>query len=191
MIPHLYTRGPLNTLSNQFPNSSLDSLGSNLWKEDSTCVEWLENKGPESVVYVNFGSITVMTVKQVEEFAWGLANSNHPFLWVVRPDLVIGDAAMLPPEFVKATEERDLLASWCQQEKLLQHPSIGVFLTLCGWYSTMETICAGVPVVCWPFFAEQQTNCRYDCTEWGIGMEIDRNVKRDEVEGVIREMMEG
>ncbi|RWR79292.1 7-deoxyloganetin glucosyltransferase-like protein [Cinnamomum micranthum f. kanehirae] len=191
MIPHLYTIGPLNKLSNHFPNSSLDSLGSNLWKEDSTCVEWLENKGPESVVYVNFGSVTVMTMKQVEEFAWGLANSKHPFLWVIRPDLVTGDAAMLPPEFVKATEERGLLASWCQQEKLLQHPSIGVFLTHCGWNSTMETICAGVPVVCWPFFAEQQTNCRYACTEWGIGMEIDSNVKRDEVEGVIREMMEG
>ncbi|XXG86415.1 hypothetical protein AAC387_Pa11g1315 [Persea americana] len=55
----------------------------------------------------------------------------------------------------------------------------------------LESICGGVPVICWPFFAEQQTNCRYACTEWGIGTEIDNDVKRDEVEGLVREMMEG
>ncbi|RWR79293.1 7-deoxyloganetin glucosyltransferase [Cinnamomum micranthum f. kanehirae] len=191
MFANFYTIGPLNTLSNQFPKSALDSLGSNLWKEDSKCLEWLENKEPKSVVFVNFGSITVMTEKQLEEFAWGLANSNHPFLWITRPDLVMGSSAMLPPEFVKATEERGLLSSWCLQEKVLQHPSIGVFLTHCGWNSTIESVCGGVPVICWPFFAEQQTNCRYACTEWGMGMEIDNNVKRDEVEGLVREMMEG
>jgi hypothetical protein len=43
----------------------------------------------------------------------------------------------------------------------------------------------------WPFFAEQQTNCRYVCTEWGIGVEIDNNVKRDEVEWQVRELMTG
>ncbi|KAJ8648061.1 hypothetical protein MRB53_001084 [Persea americana] len=191
MLPRFYTIGPLNNLSNQFPKSGSDSLGSNLWKEDSKCLEWLENKAPKSVVFVNFGSITVMTERQLKEFAWGLANSHHPFLWVVRPDLVMGDSAMLPPDFMKATEERGLLANWCAQEKLLQHPSIGVFLTHCGWNSTIESICGGVPVICWPFFAEQQTNCLYACTKWGIGMEIDNNVKREEVEGLVREMMEG
>lgn len=33
--------------------------------------------------------------------------------------------------------------------------------------------------------------CRYACDEWGVGMEIDKNVKRDEVEKIIREMMDG
>ncbi|OEL13764.1 hypothetical protein BAE44_0025217 [Dichanthelium oligosanthes] len=46
-------------------------------------------------------------------------------------------------------------------------------------------------MVCWPFFAEQQTNCRYKRTEWGIGMEIGDNVRRAEVEALIREAMEG
>ncbi|KAJ4762549.1 Glycosyltransferase [Rhynchospora pubera] len=46
-------------------------------------------------------------------------------------------------------------------------------------------------MVCWPFFAEQQTNCWFACTEWEIGMEIDNNVKRAEVESLIREIMEG
>ncbi|KAL0325498.1 UNVERIFIED_CONTAM: 7-deoxyloganetin glucosyltransferase [Sesamum radiatum] len=33
-------------------------------------------------------------------------------------------------------------------------------------------------MICWPFFAEQQTNCWYCCTKWNIGMEIDSDVKR-------------
>ncbi|XXG86413.1 hypothetical protein AAC387_Pa11g1314 [Persea americana] len=191
--PQLYTIGPLSVLSNQVPHTPLKTLGASLWKEDSKCVDWLDTKGPRSVVFVNFGSIAVMTEKQLEEMAWGLANSNHPFLWVIRPDLVGGESAiaMLYSKFVIATEDRGLLVSWCPQKRVLAHPSIGVFLTHCGWNSMLESICGGVPVICWPFFAEQQTNCRYACKEWGIGMEIDNDVKRDEVEGTIREMMEG
>lgn len=46
-------------------------------------------------------------------------------------------------------------------------------------------------MICWPFFAEQQTNCRFSCREWGIGLEIDPDVKRDYVEGLVRKLMEG
>ena len=43
----------------------------------------------------------------------------------------------------------------------------------------------------WPFFAEQQTNCRYKCAEWGVAMEIGQDVRREAVEGKIREAMGG
>ncbi|XP_026394684.1 7-deoxyloganetin glucosyltransferase-like isoform X2 [Papaver somniferum] len=171
--------------------TTMMSIGSSLWKEETECLKWLDSKKPNSVVYVNFGSITVMTTQQLIEFAWGLANSKHDFLWVVRADIVKGDTATLPVEFVEETKDRGLLASWCPQEDVLKHPSIGVFLTHSGWNSTIESITGGVPVICWPFFAEQQTNCRYSCVHWGIGMEIDNNVKRDEVEKLVREMMRG
>ncbi|KAL7206014.1 hypothetical protein ACSBR2_018849 [Camellia fascicularis] len=44
-------------------------------------------------------------------------------------------------------------------------------------------------MICWPFFAQQQTNCWYSCGEWGIGLEIDSGVKREEVENLVRELM--
>ncbi|OVA18812.1 UDP-glucuronosyl/UDP-glucosyltransferase [Macleaya cordata] len=189
-FPEVFTIGPLQLMGRQIPESKLKSVGSSLWKEETGCLDWLNQWEPNSVVYVNFGSITVMTAQQLSEFAYGLANSKHPFLWIIRPDMVSGENAKLPEEFVEETKGRGMLASWCPQEQVLSHPSIGGFLTHSGWNSTIESISEGVPMICWPFFAEQQTNCRYVCTEWAIGSEIDSNVKRDEVEKLVRELME-
>ncbi|KAL4196251.1 hypothetical protein AMTRI_Chr04g182360 [Amborella trichopoda] len=96
-------------------------------------------------------------------------------------------------QFKSVLYGRGLIANWCDQEHVLSHASVGGFLTHSGWNSMLEAICNGVLVICWPFFAEQHTNCRYACIEWGFGMEIDNNVnvKRDTVEAELRELMEG
>ncbi|TYI45767.1 hypothetical protein E1A91_D13G061600v1 [Gossypium mustelinum] len=192
IFPKFYTIGPLHLLLNHIPPSSpLSSMGSNLWKEEPQCLQWLDLKEPKSVAYVNFGSITVMTANQMVEFAWGLANSKKPFLWIIRLDLVRGDSAILPPEFIEETKDRCFMASWCPQEEVLNHSAVAGFLTHSGWNSTVESISSGVAMVSWPFFAEQQMNCWFACNEWGIGMEIDNNVKREKVEKLVRELMEG
>lgn len=196
----IYTIGPFQLLDPKYSTTSQNdinndndakSLGTNLWKEDLKCLEWLDSKDPNSVIYVSFGSITTMTSENLVEFAWGLANSNRPFLWIVRHGIVSSEDGALPPEFLVETKERGLLAGWCDQEKVLAHPSVGVFLTHSGWNSTLDTICGGVPVLCWPFFAEQQTNCWFSSEKWGIGMAIDNEVRREKVVEQVRELMEG
>ncbi|KAL5758938.1 hypothetical protein ACOSP7_021549 [Xanthoceras sorbifolium] len=192
--PNIYTIGPLHLLCKQMPESDFFKMfTTNLWKEDTECLKWLDRREPNSVVYVNYGSITVMTDQHLKEFAWGLANSGHSFLWVVRPDVVMGtDSAILPEEYFEEIKDRGLIVSWCPQEQVLSHPSLGAFLTHCGWNSMLESmINAGKPLICWPFFAEQQTNTRYACTTWGIGMEVNHDVKRDEIEALVKEVMEG
>ncbi|PRQ52328.1 putative 7-deoxyloganetin glucosyltransferase [Rosa chinensis] len=146
--------GPLELLLSQIPDDPLKHIGYSLCKEEIKCLEWLENKAQNSVVYVNFGSIAVLTPKQLVEFGWGLANTKFHIFWVIRPDLVIGESAILPPELVAETKERGLIASWCPQEQVLNHPSVGGFLTHCGWNSTIESLTAGVPMLCWPFFGD-------------------------------------
>jgi hypothetical protein len=191
MFPRVYTISPLQLLLNQIQEDDLNSIDCNLWKEEVECLQWLDSKKPNSVIYVNFGSIAVATKEQLVEFGMGLSKSGHPFLWIIRPDMITGDSAILPPEFTEETKERGFICSWCPQEEVLNHPSVGGFLTHCGWTSIIESISSGVPMLCWPFAGDQQTNCRYTCTEWGIGMEIDSNVKRDNVEKLVRELMEG
>ncbi|KAE8700004.1 7-deoxyloganetin glucosyltransferase [Hibiscus syriacus] len=164
--PNIYTIGPLSLLKKLTPLGQDDLL--------------------------SFGSITLMTHQLFQEFAWGLANSKHPFLWAVRPDMVMGSPGIiLPEDYYKEIGNRGLVVNWCHQDQVLSHPSVGAFLTHCGWNSTLESISGGKPVICWPFFDEQPTNCLYLCNQWGIGMEISNDVKHDEVTSIVKIMMEG
>nr|GFA19216.1 7-deoxyloganetin glucosyltransferase-like [Tanacetum cinerariifolium] len=160
-LPLCYGIGPVHLLDNYVVDKSLVSIKSNLWVEDPKCLKWLDDKEPLLVIYVNFGSITVMTHQQLVEFCWGLAKSNQPFLWIIRPDLVIGESAILPPEFLAETSDRGLLAS------------------------------CGVPMICWPFFAHEQPNCWWSCNKWKIAMELDNDVKSDEVSELVIELVSG
>ncbi|KAK4860180.1 hypothetical protein QYF36_018794 [Acer negundo] len=54
LLPPVYPIGPLHLRINQLPDNDLKQIGSNLWKEETECVEWLNTKEPNSVVYVNF-----------------------------------------------------------------------------------------------------------------------------------------
>ncbi|GAV63586.1 LOW QUALITY PROTEIN: UDPGT domain-containing protein, partial [Cephalotus follicularis] len=149
-----------------FPWLEMDiNLGIPLWnmqlctysnKEQPWHLEWLDSKEPNTVGYVNFESLADITSQQLVEFSWGLANGKHTFLWVIRSDLVIGEFTILPPEFLSENKERGLTASWCPQEKVLSHPTIGGFLTH-GLNSTMETLSSGAPMICWTFFTDRQT----------------------------------
>ncbi|GJM85034.1 hypothetical protein PR202_ga00762 [Eleusine coracana subsp. coracana] len=200
VLPPIYTVGPLPLLAaeQQAAAGSLATLSASLSKEDGGCLAWLGRKPRRSVVYANFGSIAVLTSHQLREFAWGLARSGHDFLLVVRKNDQAkddacggGPAAVLTPEFAEAAEGRGYVASWCQQAEVLRHEAVGAFLTHCGWNSVLEGVCAGVPLLCWPFAADQQTNCRFACTEWRVGVEVAADVDRTEVAELVREVMGG
>lgn len=52
-----------------------------------------------------------------------------------------------------------------------------------GRISSMESICARVVMISWPFFIKRQSNCSYCCTEQVIAIEIDNDAKRNENTG--------
>ncbi|KAG0526051.1 hypothetical protein BDA96_06G111900 [Sorghum bicolor] len=79
-------------------------------------------------------------------------------MWIIWPDLISG--VLPPPEFQEANKGCGLRANWCPQDAVLHHETVSVsLLTHSGWNSTLESLCAGVLMLCWwPFFAEQQTD---------------------------------
>lgn len=106
-IPNLYSIGPLHAhLEARLEEKGVKALdrSSSLWEEDRSCMNWLDSQPASSVIYANFGSVTLLTRDERLEFWHGLVNSGQRFLWVIRPDSIIGDDVnnqTVPPELLE------------------------------------------------------------------------------------------
>ncbi|CAL9059197.1 unnamed protein product [Musa banksii] len=119
------------------------------------CLKWLGEKEAGSVLYVCFGSMGTFTEAQFRELALGLEASGRPFIWAVKKCR----DEWWPERFMARMEGRCLiLRGWAPQILILNHAAVGGFVTHCGWNSSLEAVTAGVPMVTWPFFAEQFFN---------------------------------
>ncbi|KAG5616119.1 hypothetical protein H5410_015943 [Solanum commersonii] len=178
---------PIGPFHSHFPASS-----SSLMSQDQTSISWLDTKTPKSVIYVSFGSLAAIEINEFLEIAWGLANRNHPFLWVVRPGLIRGSEwiELLPNEFLETVDGRGHIVKWAPQQQVLAHLAVGAFWTHNGWNSTLESICEGVPMICMPCFGDQMVNARYVSHVWKVGVQLENGLKRMNIENAIRTLME-
>ena len=194
-IPNIYTIGPLHAQLKAHSELETDSTtlseSNSLWQEDRSCIKWLEDQPLKSVIYVSFGSLAMVTKEQLMEFWHGLVNSGHRFLWVIRPDSITGTEGRqeIPAELEDGTKARGHMVNWAPQEEVLAHPAIGGFLTHAGWNSTLESICEGVPMICWPYFADQQINSRFVGEVWKIGLDIKDTCDRCTIEKSVKDLM--
>ncbi|KAF5770977.1 putative UDP-glucuronosyl/UDP-glucosyltransferase [Helianthus annuus] len=161
---------------------------SSLLEHDRSFFPWLDQQPPKSVVYVSFGSIAQVEEKHFMEMVHGLVDSKQSFLWVVRPGFVSGSTWLEPlPDGFQS--ERGRIVKWAPQQEVLGHEAIGAFWTHCGWNSTLESVCEGVPMICSPFRGDQPLDARYVSDVWKVGVYLENGWKREEITNAIRRVM--
>ncbi|KAI3523889.1 hypothetical protein L1887_02371 [Cichorium endivia] len=171
-IPPVFPVGPILNLKNSTNDGKADEI-----------MTWLNDQPESSVVFLCFGSMGSFNEEQVKEIAVALEKSGQRFLWSLRRPAASTEKMGLPkdyenyddvlPEgFLERTSEVGKVIGWAPQMAVLSHPSVGGFVSHCGWNSTLESIWCGVPVAAWPLYAEQQLNAFKLVVELGIAAEI-------------------
>ncbi|CAI9276917.1 unnamed protein product [Lactuca saligna] len=187
LYPQLLQIGPL------LASNRLGDQAGHFWQEDSTCLEWLDQQKPCSVIYIAFGSFTIFNQTQFEELALGLELSNRPFLWVVRPGMTKETTASFPDGYVERVGSRGRIVSWAPQQKVLAHPSVACFVSHCGWNSTLEGVTNGLPFLCWPYFADQFHNETYIRHIWKTGLGFNKDeggiITRGEIKSKVEKLL--
>ncbi|XP_061352598.1 UDP-glycosyltransferase 73C6-like isoform X2 [Gastrolobium bilobum] len=171
------------------------------------CMKWLDLQKPSSVIYACLGSICNLTPLQLIELGMALEASKRPFIWVIRERNQSEELNRWIKEsgFEERTKSLGLLIrGWAPQVLILSHPAIGGFLTHCGWNSTLEAICAGVPMLTWPLFGDQFFNEKFvvqilrvgvrvgveSPVKWGDEEKTGVLVKKEDVEKAIDKLMD-
>ncbi|KAL3512934.1 hypothetical protein ACH5RR_025651 [Cinchona calisaya] len=185
LVPSAYVDGPI---------AEDRAYGGSLLKSnDDHYLKWLDTKAPNTIIFVSFGSMAQIEIKQIEEIAYGLKSSKNRFLWVVKDS----EQEKLPIQFLQSIDEMGCgkIVTWCNQLEILAHKSVGCFMTHCGWNSTLEAISLGVPMVAMPQWSDQPTNAKFLENVWRVGVRAKKGengiVTREEIERCIKEVMVG
>ncbi|KAI3983114.1 hypothetical protein MKX01_007361 [Papaver californicum] len=166
-----------------------------LWEEDRSCMTWLDSKPLRSVVYVSFGSLAVMSRKEMLEFWHGLVNCGKYFLWVIRPDSIKKAAVSEIPDSTTSTDDdqtdqldpilrfmsnigtraRGFVVGWVPQEEVLAHPAVGGVSDPQWMELDVGEYCGGCPMICWPYV-------------WKVGLDMKDRCERRFVESMVNNL---
>ena len=108
----------------------------------------------------------------MDEFAAALRSSSIRFFWVAR-----GDATRLK----ESCGDMGLVVPWCNQLRVLCHPSVSGFWSHCRWNSTQEAVYAGVLMLAFPLLLDQIPNSRQIVEDWKTGWSVKGAKARSEI----------
>ncbi|XP_028551121.1 flavanone 7-O-glucoside 2''-O-beta-L-rhamnosyltransferase-like [Dendrobium catenatum] len=140
--------------------------------------------------YIDYLSLLIgkeVVPSEMVELAIGLERCGLCSIWVVRFE---GGDSRRPTGF---TWDRGLvIEGWAPQKSILAHPSVGGFVTHCGWSSVMEGMRQGVPMIAMPLQLDQPLNAEL-MVELGVAVKVEREedggFRGEEVARCIREVV--
>ncbi|KAL3694751.1 hypothetical protein R1sor_008402 [Riccia sorocarpa] len=169
--PKIFVVGPLVSLP--LSSENLHELASKPGDNLREITDWLDGQRKSSVLFISIGSMRPLPKTGAIAFAEALEQTGVPFFWVLRLPPGHSVEEYLPQGFEARTKMQGIVwTHWVPQQQLLQHPSIGGFLSHCGWNSLIEAISAGVPIAACPMYAEQGLNAKYIVDVLQIAVEI-------------------
>ncbi|KAH9311497.1 hypothetical protein KI387_026532, partial [Taxus chinensis] len=166
---------------------------------------WLDSKPRNSVIYVSFGASARVSKTQIEEIATGLVESKIPFIWLLPTQTICSNATfteILPRGFLEKVEDDGIglvVPNWSEHlhYTVLSHNAIGGFFTHCDWNSVSQSLCMGVPLLGFPLYADQYTNCKVIADEMDIALKVEHGgingtlVQRKEIARKVKALMHG
>uniref|UniRef100_I1PJR8 Glycosyltransferase N-terminal domain-containing protein n=1 Tax=Oryza glaberrima TaxID=4538 RepID=I1PJR8_ORYGL len=159
---------------------------------DDTVLRWMDTQPPGSVLYISFGTNSMIRPEHMLELAAALESSGRCFLWKIKPPE--GDVAGLNGGATTPSSYNRWLAEGFEERVILAHPSTAAFLSHCGWSSVLESMAHGVPVIGWLLTAEQFHNVMVleglgVCVEVARGNTDETVVERRRVAEVVKMVM--
>ncbi|KAH6800696.1 hypothetical protein C2S52_001160 [Perilla frutescens var. hirtella] len=191
-LPPVYPMGPL-------IQGEGEETDENKRKHNEIIV-WLDQQPDSSVVFLCFGTNGCFESNQLKEIALALEQSGQRFLWSLRkpppeetvefPGEFENPEQVLPHGFLERSMGTGMVIGWAPQMAVLSHPSVGGFVSHCGWNSTLESVYCGVPMAVWPLAAEQQANAFLLVKEFEMAVEIKMDYRKNSGEIVAAETIE-
>ena len=141
---------------------------------EETWAKWLDGFEPSSVLYCAFGSQIILEKNQFQELLLGFESTGFPFLIALKPPIgcsTIEEA--LPEGFKERVKERGrVYGGWIEQPLILSHPSVGCFVSHCGFGSMWESLMSDCQIVLVPYLGDQILNTRLLVEEMKVGVEV-------------------
>ncbi|KAG6831438.1 hypothetical protein H0H92_010651 [Tricholoma furcatifolium] len=163
----VYAIGPLLTASTASAQSDISDNNSSV---SAFLDDMLNTHGKNSVVFMSFGTHFWPTAPEyLDEVINALLEKKYPFIFAhaspyahIQPEL---------SEKVKASGI-GLLTPWSPQQFILSHQATGWFLTHGGHGGVIESLWSGVPLICWPFDADQPAAAAHISENLKAGFEL-------------------
>ncbi|KAG8907629.1 hypothetical protein FRC01_007614 [Tulasnella sp. 417] len=139
-------------------------------------LSFLRNQAPGSVWFISFGT-TYFPYNRLGYFRTvieTLLELDIPILLTWGWSDTVPKGAISPElEMEMRVKNKGLIVDWIhQQDEILRHPSIGVFLSHGGLNSMWEALLAKVLCVYWPFAVDQPLNAAYLTTKVDCAFEL-------------------